>query len=309
MASLLGSAAQSGLTAGIGGAISGLFGDKGPSARKQRNLQAKAQRKIGDVMMSQNVEQAVRMGNVDKHFRELSLQDDMTALVSGARKAGFNPLTVLGATGGRSNSAQPAGGPLQSGFQSEPQRDTSILGAAANAAGQAIANYDPINARRGQLENDLLEAQVQLAEKQAQTFGVPRVQTTESTVETNGFPRVDPGSTRIADARITHGPYKGRFALYNTDGQLRISPPNFSPSAMHEEMWGDIGAQVFGASGIFKHWEPAYINDAGEITMTKPPSTRKRDSHREREAQPEPVQNPLRLEIRPQGTIQTMPLN
>jgi len=73
-------------------------------------------------------------------------------LVSGAQKAGFNPLTVLGATGGAMSGGASAGSPLM-----QPVRGSSpTVGDALGAGVAAFADsYDPVGfaTRQQQLEN------------------------------------------------------------------------------------------------------------------------------------------------------------
>ena len=229
----------------------------------------------------------------DEKFRKRAHRNDMRYLVQGAQKAGFNPLTVLGATGGQSG-FQSIGGSSPTG--AVVQQPLSPGAAAARAAGEAVLNYDPIAEERARLENELLEQRLATAQQKDARLGagVPSVQKTSSPTrqtpflpnETNAFtinpldtvfPVVDPSSSRIEDARITHGPYQGRYVMRNTEGKPFISPANFTPAAMREELGGGLSSEVFTTSELLgRGWTPAHVNERGEL-ITKRPKLRLSD--------------------------------
>lgn len=265
-----------------GGLVGSLFGNKGQSRNEDYIEDRKHAKAMGTMQ-----------GNLDAKFRHAALRDDPQQLVTGALKAGFNPLTVLGATGGQtgvtgSNPFTPLG-----------RREAPISPAqsAAQAAGQAIINYDPIEEERRRLENELLETQIKTHQNKNQRLGLQGVSTTTSPVETDVqkhlrpgtqypnkdnpltddpskviFPVVDPSSVRPEDARITHGPYRGRYVIRNTEGIPFISPKNFTPSAFREEIQGSItGETMSTAENLMRRgWTRAYVNDGGQIIGKRP---------------------------------------
>jgi len=89
---------------------------------------------------------------VARRFMKDTENNRYSWLVSGAQKAGFNPLTVLGATGGAMSGGASAGTPLM-----QPVRGSS--GGLGDAVGAGIAafgdSYDPVGfaTRQQQLEN------------------------------------------------------------------------------------------------------------------------------------------------------------
>lgn len=220
---------------------------------------------------------ARRQKRMNRNATRESLLYDMSYLVKGAQKAGFNPLTVLGATGGGANNVGVSMTPLS--------RDASMAQA---AFGELFR--DPLEVRRAELENELLEARIADVKDETARLGVQGVRSTSSPTrkapqqrflpnETNpfvmrpsetAFPVVDPGSTRPEDTRVTHGPYKGRYVLYSTDGVPFISPPNTSPAAVFEEINGGIMAEVAGGVSTIRKWTRAYVNERGELVAVRP---------------------------------------
>lgn len=232
------------------------------------NLERSQQRRDAQRAMRESVKE-----------RKRSLLEDPTFLVRGAIRAGFNPVTVLGATGGASSGLQAPFAPLS--------RDSSVLN---KVAGEIIE--DPLDKRRRELENELLEARIRDTRQEADMFGL------QGTRESNGptrqvpperihpsetnplttlvrqsetrFPVVDPGSTRPEDARIMSGPYAGRYVLYSTGGVPFVSPVGMSPTALEEEIRGGIMSELVGATTTLRGWKRVYVNDRGELVGTKP---------------------------------------
>lgn len=104
-------------------------------------------------------------------------------LVRGAKRAGFNPLTVLGATGG-----QMGGGPTST---SSPMGMRVALADALKSAAYAYLDHDPVAEETAQLEQDLLRKQIAQIDNEAKRYGsyttaaaanggVPSVQRTAS---------------------------------------------------------------------------------------------------------------------------------
>lgn len=137
------------IVSGVSKLLGGLFGSKkkeptGPSLEEQR--------------LSMQITEENRF----KWLRE------------GALRAGFNPLTVLGATGGATAPQ------LQAPSTPLSLSTGEIIGGAVAAAGAA---YDPIGHRTQELENELLERQIDEIDKNQTSLGVQPVRKTRSPVQ------------------------------------------------------------------------------------------------------------------------------
>lgn len=124
-------------------------------------------------------------------------KDRFKWLVRGAKRAGFNPLTVLGATGG-----QMGGGPVAT---ASPFTARQAVGDAIAAATNAYLSTDPIAQETAKLENQLLRKQIDQYENEAGRFGtrpigssVPQVRSTASPVSQSVDPET--GLPTLTDA-------------------------------------------------------------------------------------------------------------
>lgn len=99
-------------------------------------------------------------------------------LVEGAQNAGFNPLTVLGASGGAMGNAPTA-----------PRKiaPLSNIGNAIAQAGSEFARYmpNPIDTQTQKLENELLRKQITQIDNENLRFGVNPVKVYKGPVKTN----------------------------------------------------------------------------------------------------------------------------
>lgn len=147
--------------------LGGLFG-KGPSVRKQLD---------------------------DQYNHQQRLETNRYQwLVDGAKKAGFNPLTALKATGGVMAPQNPVQQPLTTG---------QAIGDAITTGVQNYMTHDPVAEERAQLENDLLKRQIQTLDNENQRFGVSPVRRTSSPVDTESQPLAPQDFRRQPHA---HGP-------------------------------------------------------------------------------------------------------
>lgn len=127
-------------------------------------------------------------------------KDRFKWLVKGAQKAGFNPLTVLNATGGGMG-----GGPVAT---STPFAARQAVADAIAAGANAYLAYDPVEEETRELENDLLRKQIQQYENEAGRFGnqpigapVPAVRKSASPTQSAGPSDVEnPYGTQAYDA-------------------------------------------------------------------------------------------------------------
>lgn len=105
---------------------------------------------------------------------QITEQERFKWLRDGAQAAGFNPLTVLGATGG--NMAPQLQNPL----------NTNAVAQALSSGLTTFANaYDPVRHETQELQNELLREQIDEINNNELRYGaVPQVRTTTSPIET-----------------------------------------------------------------------------------------------------------------------------
>ncbi|AXL15628.1 hypothetical protein [Microviridae sp.] len=226
----------------VGGAVSSLFGGGGDSRPKSSDY--------------------IRANKWEARARQGALRDDLVHLVAGAQKAGFNPLTVLGATGGSLGGGGAAQSIAAGGQYGQP---LSVGASAAQAAGQAIANYDPILEERRRLENDLLETQIETTKEQNERFGLQGVRTTTSPTtgsldpvtafeadtryqDQQGEPiRADPSSSRVGETRIRRGDFAGQYIYRDpVSAKVYALPKSFTPSETWEAQLGQLIGEGYG---------------------------------------------------------------
>ena len=219
---------------------------------------------------------------VQQNFREE--RQNLKNIVQGAREAGFNPLTVLRATGG-----QPTANAIQS-----PLGARAAVGEAIKTFGgtyaqdaiqrateeraqddwkerfdyaQAARNVPQLSAKTG--ENQRLADEA--AGRVPQGFG-------ERTFQDGSgrFPRVNPHGIRPEEAMIGSGPYKDRYVISTTLGYF-LTPKGMAPSAITEETIGDLATEIVSLSSLGggalkeKGFEQVHWNsDTGEVTGVKP---------------------------------------
>lgn len=192
-------------------------------------------------------------------------------LRKGARKAGFNPLTVLGATGG-----QMGAGPT---VTSSPLGLGAILGAAAADAGAAYLNYDPVADETAQARLDNIRADTTLREAEALRFGQTPVTTDPAKRSVNV---VDLGSPRPEDHRIQEGPYKGRYLWATTDqtefgnNAVVMLPADWTPGEAREAIAGGAAGEAMSAVDfILQEGGTPVEYDWNSKTFTVPPRSKR----------------------------------
>lgn len=203
------------------------------------------------------------------HAAQLMEERRFQWLVKGAQNAGFNPLTVLGATGGQQAPA--------------PQSPVSRSAVIGNAIATAAQAYDPIRLEREKLENELIKEQIN--DMRQPKVGVPGVKVSNSPTraydlqEDNPYtmnphhttlPVVDPTNVRPEFTRVNKGPDKGRYVLA-LNGEYYLTPKGSSPTALYEEITGSVGAELTGLlSTIQTSYEKVYVNEKGEMIKSRP---------------------------------------
>ena len=194
-------------------------------------------------------------------------------LVQGAKNAGLNPLTVLGATGGQQASAP------------SPISASAVVG---DSIAKWAANYDPIRDERQKLENELLQLQIDDIKATDKKIGVRSAAVIDSPVsemydpqDDNMFtvatgdttlPVVDPGNTRPEMTRVNEGSYKGRYVV-GINGKYYVTPFGTSPTEIQEAINGNVGSELAGLlATIQSAGNRVYVNQKGEFVSTKPKS-------------------------------------
>lgn len=121
----------------------------------------------------------------DAYFKQHDTENQFRWLVEGAQKAGFNPLTVLGAGGARTSPGPAISTPLGQQPGAAGFRRENSIGKIATAAGAIVDAFDPIERESRRLENELAQARLnQINSEQTRLGqGVPQVRRTESPVE------------------------------------------------------------------------------------------------------------------------------
>lgn len=135
--------------------------------------------------------------------REYS-RDVLKHLVTDAEEAGFNPLTVLRTGGGAGYNAAAGFAPLSRQVPSKQAVGGSPLGSAIQSAGQNfLANFDPFQDEKKELEFELVQAQIRnlnagtaAYEKapKAGSFAVPQYTATTAEKRTSGTAAVLSGA-------------------------------------------------------------------------------------------------------------------
>lgn len=172
------------------GAVSSLFGGKKFSAYDHwQGLENQYQSWLQQYNYAQEHDYYQRQRYMDQDIwqQQRSTQEQFKWLVDGAQRAGFNPLTVLGAGGARSANATPAiSSPLAGGMDGSGFTRESGVGRAIGAAAAIADAFDPIERESRRLENELAKARLdQINSEQTRLgIGVPKVRTTSSNVET-----------------------------------------------------------------------------------------------------------------------------
>lgn len=189
-----------------------------------------------------------------------------THLRDGALAAGFNPLTVLGATGGGSSAPSGSMAPLQ------VSTGGPDWGAIAASVGDDIADMiirnDPVEQEYRQLRNELLRADIKTMQNRRMREGGPL--SPDTTRENEDVHIPDPYGTRPEDMRIQHGKHKGRYVTaYN--GNVIMMPKGFQPHEGREAIWGGMASEFQSMTDATLRSLPRVkINSDGTVTILNP---------------------------------------
>lgn len=164
----------------------------------------------------------------DFQERERLEKERFKWLVKGAQKAGFNPLTVLGATGGGLG-----GGPVAT---STPFGVRQAIADAISAGANAYLAHDPVLDESKDVENELLRKQIAQYENEARRFGsrpigapVPSLRKSPSPTVSGGPADVEsPYGTQAYDATGKPLLDVDSYLLYNSkDEPLELETDYF----------------------------------------------------------------------------------
>lgn len=202
--------------------LGGVLSRKGPSLRKQANVQRNAQIKYERDSFRQSMSQQT------KRFK---------TLVEAAQKAGFNPSTAL-ASGGLA-----AGGAAQMGM-GQPQTPFNLGTALADAVGVYADKMDPIALETAELNNEIAKQQLaNLQNESLNPYGAVRPVRQNSQENEEQGPQVgetgygdpinqDPVRQEAIDARLKDSGYWGAYSL--------LDAPEWWPTAGYmQESFGD----------------------------------------------------------------------
>ena len=163
----------------IGGSMQDRSARKQAEAQYKYDLQAmRQQNKYNKNAEKRSVRDQKAAEQRQYSWNERTEKERFNWLVQGAENAGFNPLTVLGATGGRSGNSPTAQAGITIGSQAATQKaPLGQIGNTVARAGEQFAAYmpDPIETQTRMLQNQLLTKQIAQIDRENLRFGQPRL--------------------------------------------------------------------------------------------------------------------------------------
>lgn len=176
-------------------------------------------------------------------------------LVTGAKKAGFNPLTVLGATGGAQGHI-----PQQS---SSPFGWKQALAGAIGSAGQAYLDANPVQSayekeltRNAELKNKVLESEMVRFNRNvtsAPTVARSGSFAPSSAPDGTGAPVMDLASLEAENWRVPAGHRNSnQYVLKMPDGNFYMLPKDWQPASGSEDLMGEQVGQINSAAAALK---------------------------------------------------------
>lgn len=193
--------------------LGGLFGNS------SRRRQARQQYEFDLDMMNRQFDYDKEKEAREQARIELTERERFGWLRDGAQNAGFNPLTVLGATGGRMGNTPTIAGMTAAGRTAPLQ--ISPIGEAIQSAAQA---YNPMDFETKRLENELLKEQIDEIKRNKIKVGVQGVRRTASPLQTLGDNQtqaeIDREIARAAEVRGKEEVARtGEESLTDSDGR------------------------------------------------------------------------------------------
>lgn len=222
--------------------LGGMFKDKGPSLKKQHRLQRESQ-------------------------LELS-RENPAAIVAGAQKAGFNPLTLLRATGGNMGTTQATISPLS-------QR---------SAIGDAIAQFGATYAQDAiQKESERRQNEEWTRRHDYDVASRPPVSPVSQIPTPSTDNKIKIGGDRASDYLIETGDLAGRYVI-PVGGRYKLAPQGWVPAGLTEDLFAGLASEVEGVTSSIWHrtWPVVSVAKDGTVRL---PQASKADN------------TPLRLDI------------
>jgi len=189
-----------------------------------------------------------------ENLRQTELQR-FSWLRDGARKAGFNPLTVLRATGGQMAPAI---------TQQTPLSSRAILGEAIKTFGGTYA-ADAIERAAEERAQDQWKDRYDY--EIANRPPLPPVRTAPVKPQVG---KIKIGGDRVSDYLVEFGPLAGRLVIPVGDG-YRLAPQGWVPAGLTEELFGSITAEADGVGSLANMltWPKISVAKDGTVRLPK----------------------------------------
>ena len=177
-------------------------------------------------------------------------------LVKGAQNAGFNPLTVLGGTGGAmGNPIASMAAPAAGQTANTKIAPLSNVGNTIASAGEQFAAYlpDPIAQQTQRLSNQLLAKQIAQIDRENLRFGQPVTKSTQSNARVSG--NTWPVTTQfgpIAQSAIGEETQEQRAREEGSKNMYSgFKWPGFLPTGQTVEDWGgDLAGNAYSVGAV-----------------------------------------------------------
>lgn len=212
----------------LSGILPGLFGGRGPSPRKQIQMQK-------DFMRWQTQQQP----------------EQVRYLVKAAEENGFNPLTLL--RGGGSAGFQQTHAPVLSMNEYEGSRIGDALAAGLQTGVQAAFDYDPLAEQKSKLEVQILEGQLRRINESSNVAEYTRL---------GNVPVATGMRNKSGKAALTQQakPQQGQTTVTNPIGHGFEANPALVDAEAWETRYGDIAQEI---GGVVNAVGDAYHNLRG----------------------------------------------
>jgi len=178
-------------------------------------------------------------------------------LRKGAKRAGFNPLTVLRSTGGAT---------APQFTQQTPLSTRAVLGEAIKAFGGTYAQDAIQRATEDRAQEDWKERyDYDLANK-------PPVSTMPANKPPSRANKIKIGGDRAADYLITEGTLSGRYVL-PIGGTYKLAPQGWVPAGLTEDLFAGLAAEVEGVTSNLSHnsWPVVSVAKDGTVRLPEAP--------------------------------------
>jgi len=177
-------------------------------------------------------------------------------LVEGAQKAGFNPLSVLRASGGQ----------MAPSVQS-PLSSRAALGEAIKTFGGTYAQDAIQRATEERAQDDWKERY------DYEIANPPPPVPVLSTAPTAAQPqkgKIKIGGDRAADYLVENGPLAGRYVI-PVDGIYRLAPQGWVPAGLTEDLFASVASETSGiaSTASIRTWPKISVAKDGTVRIPK----------------------------------------